>query len=379
MWRHMTNIDRRALLAGFTALSFAPHASAQDRLANARAALAPGGVVERALIDLANQDRFAGVAYASINGAPVLARAFGMANRERGEAHTLESRFNVASMGKMFTAVAIGQLIERGVVGLDDPALRHRPDLAEFVPERATIAHLLSHTSGLGSYFGSPLWAERGGAARSIDDFLALIRHERVAPDYGGAYRYSNSGYVVLGAIIERVTRRDFYEHVSESVFARAGMTRTDYASHAAPGLATGYSNGCFARPPSQCAPSAWAPTMIGTGRGSPAGGGYSTAPDMDAFAQALRAGRLLRAEVFNLMKTPRVRMPMQGGPLDAYCLGFGRLDVSGQSLWGHNGGTVGWGAQLDCVESAPINLIVMTNQDAAQRPGSAALRQALV
>lgn len=374
----MTHLDRRALLAGFTALSLAPHAAAQDRVGAARTALAPDGPVDRALAALASEGRFAGVAYASINGAPVLARAFGMANRERGEAHTVESRFNVASMGKMFTAVAIGQLIERGALGLDDPALRHRPDLSDCVPERATIAHLLSHTSGLGSYFGSPLWAERGGAARSIDNFLALIRHERVAPDYDGAYRYSNSGYVVLGAIIERVTRQDYYAHVSENVFARAGMRNSAFASHASPGLATGYSNGCFARPPSQCTPSAWTPTMIGAGRGSPAGGSYSTAPDMDAFAQALRTGRLMRAETFDLMKTARVQMPMQGGPLDAYCLGFGRLTVNGQALWGHNGGTIGWGCQMDCVETAPINLIVMTNQDAAQRPGSAALRQAL-
>lgn len=373
--------NRRTLLTGFAALSLsgvATRAGAQDHMAAAREALAPQGAVAQALSELSIEDRFSGVAYASINGRRVFAHAYGMANRGRATPNMIDTPFNIASMGKMFTAVAIGQLIERGQLRLDDPAIRHRPDLADILPERVTVETLLTHTSGLGSYFGSPLWAERGGAARTIDDFLDLIGHERLDPAYDGSYRYSNSGFVVLGAIIERVTGDDFYSYVEENVFNRTRMRSTSYASHTDPNLATGYGNGCFARPPGQCTPGPWTPAAIGTGRGSPAGGAYSTAPDLDAFAQALRGGRLLRPETFNMMKAARIPMRMPGGPLDAYGLGFGRLTVNGRAVWGHNGGTVGWGAQMDCVEDEPINLIVLCNQDGAQRPASAALRQAL-
>lgn len=374
---------RNALVAGlgaFSAATFARFAAAQDGLAAARAALAPRGPVDQALASLAREDRFAGVALASIGGAPVLACAYGLADRERGVAHSLDTRFNIASAGKMFTAVAIGQLIERGVLALEDSAVRHRPDLADTLPASVTIADLLGHTSGLGSYFASPLWAERGGAIRNVEDYLALVRGERIAPDYDGGFRYSNSGYIVLGAIIEAVTGRDYYEHVRAHVFAPAGMTRTNYPvfGEAADDLAIGYENGCAMRPPSQCTPHPWAPIASAPGRGGPAGGGVSTAPDFDRFAQALRDGRLLGARLLARMRAERTRPDRPGGPLDAYGLGFGRLSVGGRMTWGHNGGTVGFAAQLDIVEDAPITLIVLTNQDGALRPAVAALRRAL-
>lgn len=375
--------DRRTLLGGLAAFSAAGLAAgsfAQDNLAGARQVLAPDGPIAQALAALSQEDRFSGVAYASIEGRPAFAHAFGMANRESAIPNTMDTRFNIASMSKMFTAVAIGQLVERGRLGLDDPVVRHRPDLADALPERVTIAHLLSHTSGLGSFFASPHWAERADAIRTVEDYLALVREERIPADYDGAYRYSNSGFVVLGAVLERVTGRDFYEHLQAAVFAPASMGYTGYPirGDGARNLATGYENGCFMRPPGQCTPRPWAPAAGGAARSGPGGGAYSTAGDLDAFAQALRGGRLVRRETFDLMKTARSRMNIPGGPLDGYGLGFGRLTVNGRATWGHNGGTIGWGAQMDCVEDAPINLIVLANQDGAMRPGIAALRRAL-
>jgi CubicO group peptidase (beta-lactamase class C family) len=372
------SISRRTALTGLAGALIAPIMSA--RAQDWRTKFAPGGEIDESLAALARRDRFSGVAYASVDGAPVLARAIGMADRERAAPNTLQTRFNIASMGKMFTAVAIGQLMEQGRLSFEDSAVRHRPDLNEVLPETVTIANLLSHTSGLGNYFASPLWAERGSQVRSVDDYFALVRRERIGAEYDGSYRYSNSGFVVLGAIIERVTGRDFYDVMRDMVFEAAGMTNTSYPVHTetAPDLAIGYENGCFARPPSQCTPRAWAPSRGGAGRGGPAGGCYSTAGDLDAFAQALRTGRLLRPETFNVMKAARSSLHVPGGPLDGYGLGFGRLTVSGHATWGHNGGTPSWGAQMDCLENAAINLIVLCNQDGGLRAATGALRLAL-
>lgn len=375
-------LSRRTALFSFAAASIGAtiSARAQNPAPSVRAALAPGSAADQALTRLSQEDRFSGVAFASIDGAPVLARAFGLADRNSGAPNTLATRFNIASMGKMFTAVAIGQLAERGHLSFEDSALRHRPDLSDMLPATVTIANLLAHTSGLGSYFGSPLWAERGGSVRSVDDYLALVRGERIAADYDGRYLYSNSGYVVLGAIIERVTRRDFYDVMRDDVFAPAGMTHTDYPLRGVTGedLAVGHGNGCFARPRDQCEPQPWAPVTAGPGRGGPAGGSYSTASDLNAFASALRQGRLLRRDTFDAMKAPRTRFDLPGGPLDGYGMGFGRLTVHTHRTWGHNGGTPGWGAQIDCSEDVAINLVVLCNLDGGQRPASAALRRAL-
>lgn len=351
-----------------------------DFVDQARAALAPGGLVEGLIDGLAQQGRFSGVVLAAVEGRPLLHKACGLANRATGAPNRLDSRFNIASAGKMFTTVAIGQLIEAGRVGLDDPVARHIPDIRPDIGGRVTIRHLLTHSSGLGSYFASPLWNERRAGLASLDDFLALSAGEPLQFTPGERYEYSNSGFVLLGAVIQRVTGRDFYDAVQARVFDPAGMTGTGYPvwDDAAADLAIPYTNGCFMRPPDQCTPGDWQDARpMGGRRGSPAGGGVSTAGDLHRFVEALKGGRLLRPETLALMTAEQGRMTRQGGPIDAYGLGFGRLTVHGHPTWGHNGGTVGAQAQVDVFETGPLTLIVLSNQDGGQRPASSALRRA--
>lgn len=360
--------------------AFGPAPTA-ELVSRARAALAPGGLVERLMEGLAQQGRFSGVVLAAVDGRPLFQKAYGMADRAANRPNALETRFNIASAGKMFTTVGIGQLLEAGKLRLDDRLIDHLPDVRADIGGRITISHLLEHTSGLGSYFNAPSWNERRPSIRTVADYLAVIGDEPLQFTPGERYEYSNSGFTLLGAVIERLTGRDYYAAMQERVFAPAGMTATGYPApdELAADRAVPYHNGCFGRPPNACTPGEWQDgNGISAVKGGPAGGAFSTVGDLNRFVEALKGGRLLKPETLNLMKAERGKMIRQGGPLDAYAYGFGRLTIFGQPTWGHNGGTVGAGAQVDVFEDAPVTLILLANQDGAQRPGSSVLRRSV-
>lgn len=360
------------------ALGAASRASAQDWIGAAQTALAPGGAVETALDTLHHEDRFHGAVLAAIDGRPVLQRPWGMADREGGITNSVTTRFNIASAGKMFTAVAIAQLADAGALSFDDRISQYLPGFRPEFAEQTTIAQLLSHRSGLGSYFAVPGFMEQRPTLRTVSDYMALVARDEVPADYDGGFRYSNSGYAVLGAIIESITGTDYYEHMRRRVFEPAGMSHTGWPlpQEAARDRAFGYTNGCFARPPGQCTPEPWR-RVEPADRGSPAGGGASTLGDLNAFAQALKNNRLIRAETFAAMKVGRGAVGA-GGPLEDYGFGFGRLTVNGHLTIGHNGGTPGFQTQVDMFDDGPLTLVVLSNHDGGQRPASAALRRAV-
>jgi len=351
-----------------------------DELATrARAALAPGGLVEGLMERLVEQGRFSGVVLAAVDGQPLLHRAWGPADRATGRANTLETRFDIASAGKMFTTVGIGQLLEAGALRLEDRLVDHLPDFRPDIGARVTLGQLLSHTSGLGSYFASPLWEERRGSLDTVEDFLALIEGETLQFTPGERYEYSNSGFTLLGAVIQKHAGKDYYSAIQARVFGPAGMTRTGWPTRddASADLALPHTNGCFGRPPHQCTPGDWRDARPMSGpRGPPAGGPFRPARHLPALPRAPRPGRVSKPGTPNRLKAEQGRMTRQGGPIDAYAMGFGRLTVHGQPTWGHNGGTIGAQAQVDVFEDGPVTLIVLANQDGSQRPASAALRR---
>lgn len=329
----------------------------------------------QALDALAAEDRFAGSVLVAVQGKPVLRRGWGLADRERGVANTPATRFNIASMGKMFTAVGVGQLVDEGRLDWSDKLSQHLPDFDPQVASRVTIHQLLTHTAGFGAYFASPGWPDAKDRVRTVSDFMALFRGEPLQFEPGSRYGYSNNGYVLLGAVIERLRGEDYYAAVRRRVLTPAGMDATGWPTEAelTSAHARGYTNGCAMRP--NCTPRPWTPFW--GGKGSPAGGGYSTVDDLLRFEQALRAGRLLKPATLQAMLEPKAPMDRPGGPQTAYGYGFGRLDIDGRPSWGHNGGTIGAGAQFDSVEDGSLTIVVLANQDGALRPALAALRKA--
>lgn len=249
--------------------------------------------VSASLDSLAASGQFSGVVALAKNGAPVFERAYGMADRASARPNTVETSFNIGSINKVFTATAIRQLAAAGKLDLDATVDRYWPDYPNRdVASRVTIRQLLAHRGGVaGDIFAAPPGGTRA-SLRHNRDFFPLFVNEPLAFEPGSRQAYSNAGYVLLGTIVERVSGEDFYEYVRRHITEPAGMTRTMYiASDSLPSdVAIGYTTsnpdgtpGAQSRRNSEMLP----------GRGSAAGGGYSTARDLLRFLAALRAGRI--------------------------------------------------------------------------------------
>ena len=183
--------------------------------------------VEALLRKRAAADRFSGAALVAKDGEVVFADAYGQADRERGIANTLETRFRIGSMSKMFTAVATLQLVEEGKLALDDPVGKHLRDYPnKEVASKVTVRHLLTHTGGTGDIFG-PEFAHRP-SLREHSDYVRLYGSRAPSFEPGTRFGYSNYGFVLLGAIIEAATGESYYDYVREHVFRPTGMTSTD-------------------------------------------------------------------------------------------------------------------------------------------------------
>ncbi|HYH79477.1 MAG TPA: serine hydrolase domain-containing protein, partial [Longimicrobium sp.] len=203
-------------------------ASGPVAMASAAAAPVPAEraarVVDEALTRATAEGRFSGVVMVAKDGRPVFQRAYGMADRARGIPNALETQFNLGSMNKMFTAVSIAQLVAQGKLSYQDPVSKHIPDFpTRAAAEKIRIEHLLTHTSGLGSYFNPRFFAERPATVAAIMDVAR--QDTALAFEPGKGWRYSNTGFLLLGAIIEKVTGQDYYDYVRDHVFTPAGMS----------------------------------------------------------------------------------------------------------------------------------------------------------
>jgi CubicO group peptidase (beta-lactamase class C family) len=227
------------------------------------------------------------------NGKPVYQRAVGFADREAKRRNEAETRFNLGSINKEFTATAIRQLAADGRIALDSPLVRAWPDYPNAeVARKVTVRQLLDHRSGVG---GNIFAAPPGGSRNHIrhnNDFLQLFVHEPLEFAPGTSQRYSNAGYVILGMLVERLSGEDYYDYVQRHIYDPAGMTATAHTplAQSTAGTAVGYTRGALDAPPdAPLRPN----TALLPGRGSAAGGGYSTAGDLLRFVQALREGRI--------------------------------------------------------------------------------------
>jgi CubicO group peptidase (beta-lactamase class C family) len=317
--------------------------------------------VERTAGRLAAADLFAGVVLLARGDRVLLARAYGPASRERGVPNTLGTRFRIGSMTKMFTAVAIAQLAERGRISLDDPVARWVPGVLDSADARAIrIRHLLTHTSGLGDYL-TPRLRQRAPRLRTVDDRLAAIRADS-APTFfepGTAWMYSNVGYVLLGKVVEAASGEDYDGYVRRHVFAPAGMRRSAFVDLdvVAPGVATGYD--------AEATDGGWvfrrALDAPGT-RSGPDGNSVTTATDMLRFARALQEHRLLAPASTRLVLTPK---PELGAPAWGYGFAVDTL----RRMVGHGGGAPGVETEFDIFPETGYTVVVLSNYGASARP----------
>jgi CubicO group peptidase (beta-lactamase class C family) len=247
----------------------------------------------KTLDSLAAAGEFSGVALLAKDGVPSFERAYGFADREARTPNTIETAFNLGSINKFFTQIAIRQLADAGKVDVDSTLARAWPDYPnQAVARRVTIRQLLQHRSGVGgNIFAAPAGGKRGDIRR-LADYLQLFVSEPLQFEPGTQQRYSNAGYIVLGLLVERLSGENYYDYVRRHIFEPAGMTRTaSWTVDSLPaGTAIGYTRGAQDAPPST--PLARNTDLL-PGRGSSAGGGYSTAHDLLRLLNALRAGNI--------------------------------------------------------------------------------------
>ena len=314
------------------------------------------------LEQVAAGDAFSGAVLVAKNDQTIFKKAYGMANKSNSTANNVDTKFDLGSMNKMFTAVAIAQLAERGKLSFTDTVGRLLPDYPnKAVAEKVTVHHLLTHTSGMGSYFNEAFSANLNNM-KTVAAYLPLFANDPLAFEPGTKWQYSNAGFTVLGLIIEKVSGQSYYDYVKEHIFKPAGMVNTDSYERDkdVPNLAVGYTKMGDNGRPDPSAPRR-ANTPMRPAKGSPAGGGYSTVEDLLRFSLALRAYKLLTQKYTEIVTTGKVDM---GGPGRKYGYGFGEEMSNGRHIVGHNGGGPGIGANFDMFPELGYTVVVLTNYD---------------
>jgi len=318
--------------------------------------------VKSALRRMATTGQFSGAVLIAKNGKVLFSRAYGLADRERRIPNTLDTRFRIGSMNKMFTAVAILQLVEAGKIELSDPLGTYLTDYPnKDVASKVTIHELLTHTGGTGDIFGPDFDAHRK-ELRTHSDYIELYGNRGLEFEPGSRWAYSNYGMVLLGAVIERVTGQSYYDYVQEHIYEPAGMTRTGSLpeDEAVPDRSIGYT-----RPPGT---TRWVRnTNTLPYRGTSAGGGYSTVTDLARFADALMSRKLLRPDSTEQLITGKVEALGR----EKYAYGFeDRRDIGGHGSVGHGGGAPGMNGDLRIYPKSGYVVAALANIDppAAQR-----------
>jgi CubicO group peptidase (beta-lactamase class C family) len=316
---------------------------------------------------------FSGTVLVAHDGKPLLQHGYGMADRQRGLANTAQTKFPIASLGKMFTAIAIAQLAQQHKLSFDDTIGTY---MAGFPPEIAgtvTIHQLLTHTAGMGDA------ALRRRPPRTLAGLLSKIVTAPLQFQPGSRFGYSNDGFIVLGAILERLTRQAYADYVRQHIFRPAGMTATDirvYKPSQIPGMAHGYALvGKDGQPlPSGSGQGSTTPSAALADNdepqvGNPSGGAWSTVGDLLRFAQALTGHRLLSPTLTDTVLAGKVATNRPGLDKDTYAYGFADSRLNGVRIVGHNGGTPGYEAQLDIYPDRGHVVVLLTNQDQTLTP----------
>lgn len=313
---------------------------------------------------LADADVFSGTVLLAKDGQPIYKGAFGIANKDFNAPNKIATKFNLGSMNKMFTSVAIAQLAERGKLSFDDPLSKFIPDFPnKEAAEKIKIKHLLSHTAGLGGYF-SPKWNETSRAAiRTVDDMMKRLSEDEKTTQFepGSKWQYSNSGMLVLGKVIEVAGGQNYFDYVRENIYKPAGMSNTDCyeLDRVNPNLAVGY-NKEFNDQGYTFTNNVFAHVL----RGGPQGGGYSTVEDLLKFDAALRSGKLVGKTYVDQLLSAKPELNSPG-----YGFGFSVEEDRGVTIVGHGGGFLGINSNLDMFLGTGWTAIVMSNYSGGAGP----------
>lgn len=325
--------------------------------------IAPPHLNERELIDRTRRllermtlaDRFAGDVLIAKDGRAIFAQGYGLADREQRIPNTLYTRFGMASVAKMFTAVATLQLVEAGKIKLDDPVGKYLTDYPnQEVASKVTIRELLNHTGGTGDIFG-PEFGAHVSELHTHEDYIRLFGSRPPRFEPGSRFEYSNYGYVILGAVIDRVSGQRYYGYVRNHVYIPAGMTSTampEPEDKPVPDLSLGYT---------KRGEKTWhTDRAAAQARGTASGGGYTTVGDLLRFANALQDNKLLDARDTELLQAGDIATPTG----IHYSYGFEVKTWNDLRCFGKAGGGPGTDDNFNICPGAGYVVAILANLD---------------
>jgi D-alanyl-D-alanine carboxypeptidase len=284
----------------------------------------------------------------------------GLADVETRRPLTPDSVFRLGSLTKQFTAAIVLQLVQEGRIALDDPISRFFPDYPQ-PGAAATVRQLLNHTSGIQSYTGIPGWMTEENTNRpySTDQMIALFRDRPSPTPPGQAWAYNNSGYVLLGAIVEKVTGKPWHQVVAERIAGPLRLRTIGYGvdRESRPGMARGYT-----RAEGQVRPARRIHMSVPHAAGALVG----TVGDLARWSQALHHGRVVSPALYGAMTSPTI---LPDGRSNPYGFGLGMGEERGRPTIEHSGGIFGFSTYATYVPSDDLFVAVFANSDSPASP----------
>lgn len=293
----------------------------------------------------ADSGDFMGATLVARDGRVLFDKGYGSANLEWKIANDGDTKFRLGSVTKQFTATAILLLQERGKVSLDAPVKTYLPD-APAAWDKITVRNLLNHSSGIPNFTSFEEYGKTKTVATDPAGLIARFRDKPLDFQPGAEMRYSNSGYVVLTAIVEKASGQGYAAFVAENIFKPLGMADSGYDDHATvlPRRASGYSPGAKG-----VVNADYVDMTIPQGAGSL----YSTAHDLLKWQAGLFGGKLLKPDSLIAYTTPFK---------NDYALGVGVTRKDGKTLISHSGGIEGFNTWLGYDPDSKLTVIVLAN-----------------
>ncbi len=275
----------------------------------------------------------------------VFSKSFGSANLEWNIANTPATKFRIGSMTKQFTAASILLLEERGKLKIDDPVKKYMPD-APAAWDKITIFNVLTHTAGLPNFTSFPEYAKMQAFPNTPEQIVDTFKNKPLDFEPGSKFSYSNSGYVLLGYLIEKITGASYEKFLQENIFTPIGMKDSGYDSSTAiiERRASGYA-------PSPAGPVNAEYVHMSVPHG--AGALYSTTQDLLEWQLALYGGKVLKPESFAKMTTPFK---------DDYAFGLIVRTTDGRKQMWHNGGIQGFNSSMAWYPESKTTIVVLAN-----------------
>ncbi|HEX2081359.1 MAG TPA: serine hydrolase [Longimicrobium sp.] len=287
------------------------------------------------------------------DGRVLMRKAYGAASLELGVPLRPEHVFRVGSITKQFTAVALLMLVDEGKVSLDDELTRFFPDYPTH-GHRITVEHLLTHTSGIQSYTGMPAYATGMRRDLTTEQLIAMFRDQPMEFAPGERWNYNNSGYALLGGIIERVSGMSYADFLRTRIFEPLGMRSTFYEEDDAivPGRVPGYAR----------TEQGWQPaTYVSMTQPYAAGALISTVDDQLAWQRAVAEGRLLKPETW---RRAFAAYRLSDGRSSGYGYGWFVGEAAGRPSIEHGGDINGFSTNGLWIPSERLHVIVLANHE---------------